>query len=124
MGGGGVDGVIYCVVGLCLFQVIWFIGGIFIGIVVIIFVFDLECQGVKYVIYVVGLIWCGGQYGEVELLVGVYCESLCLGVENGCCLVVFFFISIGVYGYLLDCVVFIVLVIIQDFLRSYFDFLV
>lgn len=62
MGGGGVDGVIYCVVGLVLLDVCLKVrqqqGDCFMGYVVIMFVGDFF---VKVVVYIVGLVWCGGE---------------------------------------------------------------
>ncbi|MHA0036008.1 macro domain-containing protein [Deinococcus sp. PESE-13] len=121
MGGGGVDGVIHRAAGPRLLQAIRAIGGTPTGTAVITPAFDLERQGVKYVIHAVGPTWRGGQHGEAELLAGAYRESLRLGVENGCRSVAFPSISTGVYGYPLDRAAPIALATIQDFLRSHPD---
>lgn len=104
-GGGGVDGVIYCVVGVELVVVCCLLYGCKIGEVKIICGF---CLLVVYVIYIVGLVWCGGDNGEVELLVSCYWCSLVLVEQVGVVSVVFFVISCGIYGYFLEQVVVIV----------------
>lgn len=54
LGGGGVDGVIYCVVGFELVYECWFLGGCKIGEVKVI---QGYCFLVKYIIYMVGFVW-------------------------------------------------------------------
>ena len=119
MGGGGVDGVIHRAAGPRLLQAIRAIGGTPTGTAVITPAFDLERQGVKYVIHAVGPVWRGGQHGESELLAGAYRESLRLAAENGCRSAAFPSISTGVYGYPVDRAAPIALATIQDFLRGH-----
>ena len=121
MGGGGVDGVIHRAAGPRLLQAIRAIGGTPTGTAVITPAFDLERQGVRYVIHAVGPIWRGGQSGEPELLAGAYRESLRLAAENGCRSVAFPSISTGVYGYPVDRAAPVALATIQDFLKGHPD---
>lgn len=99
MGGGGVDGVIHRAAGPELLRAIRRIGGTPTGTAVITPAFELEKNGVQYVIHAVGPIWRDGQSGEAELLAGAYRRSLELAVENGCACVAFPALSTGVYGY-------------------------
>ena len=118
MGGGGVDGVIHRAAGPRLLQAIRAIGGTPTGTAVITPAFDLERQGVKYVIHAVGPVWRGGQSGEAELLAGAYRESLRLATQHGCRSVAFPAISTGVYGYPVERAAPVILATIQEFLRG------
>ena len=101
-GGGGVDGVIHRAAGPKLLQAIRAIGGTPTGTAVITPAFNLEAQGVKYVIHAVGPIWRGGDQGEAELLTGAYRSALELALQAGCPSVSLPAISTGVYGYPLE----------------------
>lgn len=112
-GGGGVDGVIYCVVGLVLFEVCWVLLEICLGMccligeVCVIDVYDLL---VCYVFYIVGLVWQDGQCDELVLFVNCYWKLLQLVEKLDLQLIVFLVISCGVFGYLLYQVVQIVVI--------------
>lgn len=80
LGGGGVDGVIYWVVGLVLLVECKILGGCLMGESKIIDVYNLLC---RKVIYIVGFVWYGGMYGEVEKFVLCYYISFILVKENG-----------------------------------------
>lgn len=110
-GGGGVDGVIYCVVGFGLFVECCMFGGCDIGDVKFMCGYGLL---VCYVIYVVGLVWYGGVCGEVELFVFCYWCVIELVEEVVVMLIVFLVISCGVYCYLVEVVVDIVVGIVVE----------
>lgn len=118
-GGGGVDGVIHRAAGPELLRAIWRIGGTPTGTAVVTPAFDLERQGVRFVIHAVGPIWRGGGQGEAELLAGAYRESLRLAAEHGCDSVALPAISTGVYGYPLEAAAGAALRTIRDFLREH-----
>ena len=56
--------------------------------------YNLPC---KYVIHTSGPAWCGGLYGESDVLRSCYIESLKLAVKHKCKTVAFPLISSGVY---------------------------
>ena len=121
MGGGGVDGVIHRAAGPELLRAIRQFGGTPTGTAVITPAFNLERQGVRYVIHAVGPIWRGGGADEAELLAGAYRESLRLAAQHGCRSVAFPAISTGIYGYPLERAAPIALGTIQEFLRAHPD---
>lgn len=124
MGGGGVDGAIHWAAGPGLLRAIRAIGGTPTGTAVITPAFELERQGVRYVIHAVGPIWRGGQAGEAELLAGAYRRSLELALAHGCRSVAFPSISTGVYGYPLALAAHVALTTIQAVLDHHPELLV
>ncbi|MPY67018.1 macro domain-containing protein [Deinococcus sp. SDU3-2] len=118
-GGGGVDGVIHRAAGPELLRAIRQIGGTPTGTAVITPAFNLERQGVRFVIHAVGPVWRGGGQGEAELLAGAYRESLRLTVEHGCDSVALPAISTGVYGYPLREAAEVTLRTLHDFLAEH-----
>lgn len=117
-GGGGVDGVIHRAAGPDLLRAIRFMGGTPTGTAVITPAFDLEVQGVRFVIHAVGPIWRGGDHDEAALLAGAYRQSLELAVQHGCSSVAFPAISTGVYGYPMPQAAEVALSTIRDFLTQ------
>jgi len=99
LGGGGVDGAIHRAAGRQLYEACLKFGGCHTGEARITPGFDLPA---RYVIHTPGPVWRGGTYGEPELLRSCYLNSLALAEENGCRVVAFPGISIGVYHYPLE----------------------
>ena len=120
-GGGGVDGVIHRAAGPELLRAIRRIGGTPTGTAVITPAFNLERQGVRFVIHAVGPVWRGGGQGEADLLAGAYRESLRLAVAHGCDSVALPAISTGVYGYPLEAAAGVTLRTIHNFLAEHPD---
>ncbi|MDL2343311.1 macro domain-containing protein [Deinococcus sp. MIMF12] len=118
-GGGGVDGVIHRAAGPELLRAIRKIGGTPTGTAVITPAFDLERQGVRFVIHAVGPVWRGGTQGEAELLAGACRESLRLAAGHGCDSVALPALSTGVYGYPLREAAEVTLRAIHDFLAGH-----
>jgi O-acetyl-ADP-ribose deacetylase (regulator of RNase III) len=101
-GGGGVDGAIHRAAGPRLIEACRAIGGCPTGSAVITPAFDLEENGVGFVIHAVGPIWNGGAEGEPEALHGAYERSLELAEEKGCASLAFPSIGTGIHGFPLD----------------------
>ena len=99
LGGGGVDGAIHRAAGRRLYEACLKFGGCRTGEARITPGFDLPA---RFVIHTPGPVWRGGGHGEPELLRACYLNSLTLAEENGCRVVAFPGISIGVYRYPLE----------------------
>ena len=102
LGGGGVDGAIHRAAGRRLYEACLEFGGCRTGEARITPGFDLPA---RFVIHTPGPVWRGGGHGEPELLRACYLNSLTLAEENGCRVVAFPGISIGVYRYPLEAAV-------------------
>ena len=102
LGGGGVDGAIHRAAGRRLYEACLKFGGCKTGEARITPGFDLPA---RFVIHTPGPVWRGGGHGEPELLRACYLNSLTLAEENGCRVVAFPGISIGVYRYPLEAAV-------------------
>ena len=99
LGGGGVDGAIHRAAGRRLYEACLKFGGCNTGEARITPGFNLPA---RYVIHTPGPVWRGGGHGEPDLLRSCYLNSLALAEENGCRVVAFPGISIGVYRYPLE----------------------
>jgi O-acetyl-ADP-ribose deacetylase (regulator of RNase III) len=102
MGGGGVDGAIHRKGGPKILEECKHIratewpNGLPTGKAVITSGGNLKA---RHVIHTVGPVWRGGSFGEPELLVEAYSNSLRLAVSNGLKTIAFPSISTGAYGY-------------------------
>ena len=99
LGGGGVDGAIHRAAGRQLYEACLKFGGCKTGEARITPGFNLPA---RFVIHTPGPVWRGGGHGEPDLLRSCYLNSLALAEENGCRVVAFPGISIGVYHFPLE----------------------
>jgi O-acetyl-ADP-ribose deacetylase (regulator of RNase III) len=96
LGGGGVDGAIHLAAGPGLLKECRELGGCPTGQARMTLGHQLAA---RHVIHTVGPVYDGGGYGEAELLVSCYRESLRLATEAGLESVAFPCISTGIFGY-------------------------
>lgn len=109
LGGGGVDGAIHRAAGPRLLEYNRKLGGCPTGSAKITPAFDLEKQGVRYIIHAVGPVWSGrsadlplGQAPEDQLLAGCYRTALQLASEHNVRSIAFPSISTGAYRFPLE----------------------
>lgn len=117
-GGGGVDGAVHRAAGRRLIEACRKIGGCPTGSAVITPAFDLEANGVRFVIHAVGPIWSGGHDGERDRLGSAYRKSLELAAGAECTSIAFPSISTGVYGFPIELAAPIAVRTAREFLES------
>lgn len=117
-GGGGVDGAVHRAAGPRLLAACRAIGSCPTGSAVISEAFDLEKNGVRFVIHAVGPIWGRSRGDDEALLRGAYTRSLELADSHDCESVAFPSISTGVYGFPIDRAAPIAIGAFADFLEA------
>ena len=98
-GGGGVDGAVHRAAGKRLLEACRRIGRCPTGSAVVTPAFDLEGEGIRFVIHAVGPVWRGGRHDEDALLTAAYTKSIELADAHAVRALAFPAIGTGAYGF-------------------------
>jgi len=112
LGGGGVDGAIHRAAGPELLAFNRTLAGCNVGQAKLAPGFNLAAN---WIIHTVGPVWRGGGYGEAELLVSCYVNSLELAMSKDLKEIAFPAISTGVYGYPIESATTIALAVMKKY---------